>query len=116
MEVIADLLAEGHEPDEITTLQVLHRELVSLINFCVDFELVANNIDRPGPDGKYDPRWYTAQGVQTGFHEALYGVLSDLLRCEVLSSNGDRCYVSEGHGGLHADGNGVSWLDDGQIV
>ena len=109
----ADLLGEGYEPHEITPCHIIERELRRLINQVTEFELIANNIDRPKADGKYDPRWYTAQGVKTGFHEGLAEVLYDLMACRSLSASGLKCYQSAEHGGWHADGNGVSWDADG---
>lgn len=116
MEAIADLLKAGYEPSDIAPMHIIETAMRHLMRRVVHFELVANNIDRPRADGKYDPRWYTAQGVLTGFNEALSEVMNDLMPCKVNSVMGDVCYMSDRHEGWHADGDGKSWANDGVVM
>jgi len=121
MAVTADLLAEGYEPDELSLFHVTHRLLVEFINSEVNFELIANNIDRPNADKygthpdrspRYAPEWYTAQSIKTGLHERLYGVLKTVLSCEAEDS-GKRCVGGVGHACCHWDGDGHNWVRGG---
>lgn len=117
MAVMADLLAQGREPDEVTLLAIVHHELIDLINREVHFALVADNIDRPdarygtGRDGEpsYAPAWYVAQGIKTGLHEALYGTLKAVLGCDSVDEHGHKCLGSLAHETCHWDGNGCNW-------
>lgn len=119
MAAAADLLAEGqYEPDEVTILALVDREVRRLITTAVNFELVAKNLDRPDadkygahPDGtpRYAPEWYVAQGVKTGINEGLYGVLRGVLSCEEVDADGHPCIGSVAHESAHWDGNGNNW-------
>jgi hypothetical protein len=115
----ADLLAEaGIEPEDVTLLALVDREVRRVVNASVNFHLVAENIDRPNadkygthPDGspRYAPQWYTVQAVKTGIHEQLYGALCDVLSCESVDEHGHVCIGSIGHETCCWDGNGCNW-------
>lgn len=118
IEVSAQLLAEGYEPDEITPLAMAHRVMVDLVNESVDFHLIADNVDRPDaakygthPDGspRYAPQWYMAQAVKTAIHEGLYGTLAGVLTCVSTDEHGHACIGSLNHTTGHWDGNGCNW-------
>lgn len=118
MAVMADLLAEGRNPEEVTLLAIVDRAVRRLVAQAVNFELIASNIDRPNadkygthPDGspRYAPEWYVAQGIATGINEGLYGVLSNLLGCDSVDAEGHACIGSLLHETNHWDGNGSNW-------
>jgi hypothetical protein len=119
MEAMADLLAEGADPEDVTLLAVTHRALVDLVNESVAFHLIADNVDQPdaakygiqpGGSPAYAPQWYMAQQIKTAIHEGLYGVLSDLLKCESVDEHGHRCTGSLFHDTNCWDGNGCNWV------
>jgi hypothetical protein len=120
MRAAADALAAERDlqPDDITVRFLVEREVRRLVNFAVSFELSARNIDQPDatkygthPDGRprHAPEWYVAQGIATGIHEDLHGVLSDVLSCEEIDAHGRRCVGSLMHETPHWDGNGNNW-------
>lgn len=125
LSVSADLLADGYEPDEVTLLAIVDRVVRQLVNRAVVFELVAANVDRPDaskygihPDGspRYAPEWYVAQGVSTGIHEGLYGVLKTVLGCDSVDEHGHACTGSLLHETCHWDGNGCNWSDPAEAL
>lgn len=119
MAIAADLLAEGaYGVEDVSILTMALHELTQMVNECVAFALIADNIDRPDaakygthPDGSpmYAPAWYVAQGIKTDIHERLYGVLRGVLSCEEVDEHGHRCLGSILHDECHHDGNGCNW-------
>ena len=118
MEAMADLLAQGYEPDEVTVLAITHKAMIQLVNESVAFHLIADNVDRPNaekygthPDGSpcYAPEWYMAQVIKTAIHEGLYGTLKAVLGCEEVDEHGHACIGSLLHETCHWDGNGCNW-------
>ena len=119
MDAMADLLTEpGIEPEDVTLLALVDRAVRGVVNGAVNFQLVAENIDRPDaekygthPDGspRYAPAWYTLQGAMTGIHESLYGALREVLSCESVDEHGHLCIGSIGHDTCCWDGNGCNW-------
>ena len=104
---IADLWAEGYEPEDITILAIVDHEVRRLVNSAVSFTLSAKNLDRPR-DGKYAPEWYVAKEVGTYIHEGLRPLLNGLLRCDSVH-DGKCCVGSILHATDHWDGAGASW-------
>ena len=124
MDAQADLLAEpGIQPEDVTLLAIVDREVRRVVNQAVNFHLIADNIDRPDaskygthPDGTpcYAPAWYVVQAVKTGIHEQLYGALRDVLSCESVDEHGHRCIGSLGHETCCWDGDGCNWWAAGR--
>lgn len=118
LDLTAELLAKGYEPNEITLLALTDLAVRQLVKRAVDFELSGANIDRPNAekygthtDGspRYAPEWYAIQGVKTGIMEGLYGTLCSVLTCSSVDEHGHRCIGSVGHETCHWDGNGCNW-------
>lgn len=126
MEAMADYMAEtGCDPEDVTLLAIVHREIVALVNESVDFHLIADNVDRPDAtkygshsDGspRYAPEWYMAQAVKTAIHEGLYGRLREVLSCESIDEHGHRCIGSVMHETCCHDGNGCNWTPEGMLA
>lgn len=111
LQTVADMLAEGYEPEDITIRTIAVHEVRQLVEQAVSFTLSAKNLDQLR-DGKYAPEWYVAQDVGTHIIEGLGPVLGTRLTCESVGPDGRRCVGGLLHEQDHWDGAGNAWEAD----